>query len=308
MKTLDPLAGIATFLAVAETLSFSKAGKDLRLSRATVGAQVQDLEQRLGIRLFQRTTRRVALTEAGNAYRQALAGVLPQIREAERAATAFQDEAIGRLRISVPPDLGEGHIVPVVNEFLALNPAVAIELDLSLEAVDLVAQGFDLAVRGTISVEPNVVTRQIGSSPIVVCASPAYLARHGMPTHPEDLTQHACLHFSKLRWGRVWHFRRANSGIDEPTLRVPIMPRLECNDGRSLLAAAVEGGGVTLGAAFVVGPALRQGRLVPILADWHVASIPIHAVYPASRHIARKVRSFVALLTRRLSDHPDLRG
>lgn len=308
MKSLDPLAGVATFLAVAESLSFSKAGADMRISRATVGAQVQDLERRLGVRLFQRTTRRVALTEAGSAYRAALTGVLPQIREAERAAAAFQEEAIGRLRISVPPDLAEDHIVPVVNEFLARNPAVAVELDLSLEAVDLVAQGFDLAVRGTISVEPNTVTRRIGSSPIVICAAPAYLARHGVPRHPEDLAEHACLHFSRLRWGPVWHFQRVGGGPDAAPLRVPIVPRLACNDGRSLRAATLAGGGITLGAAFVLGPALREGRLVPVLTDWSVAPIPIHAVYPASRHIAAKVKSFVGLLTRRLADHPDLRG
>ncbi len=142
----------------------------------------------------------------------------------------------------------------------------------------------------------------------MTCASPDYLSRHGVPTHPEDLTRHACLHFSRLRWGRVWHFQRARDDEEGPVLRVPIVPRLECNDGRSLLAAAIEGGGITLEPTFVVGPAIRDGRLVPVLTDWRVASIPIHAVYPASPISRAKSAVFVALLADRLSDHPDLRG
>ncbi|WP_269456287.1 LysR family transcriptional regulator [Rhizobium quercicola] len=195
MRTLDPLAGIAAFLSVAETLSFSRAAEALDLSRATVGAQVQDLERRLGIRLLQRTTRTVSLTEAGNAYLQALSGVLPQVREAERAASAFQKEAIGRLRVSSAPDLGPDHLVPVIAKFLELNPGLSIDLDLSLQTVNLVEEKFDLAIRGTISLEPHVITRQIGASPIVVCASPSYLARHDKPKHPDELSQHSCLHF-----------------------------------------------------------------------------------------------------------------
>lgn len=301
MKTLDPLAGVAAFLSVAEAASFSRAAEALGMSRATVSAQVQELERRLGIRLLQRTTRTVALTEAGTAYLEALSGVLPQLREAERAAASFQREAVGRLRVSAAPDLGPDHIVPAVARFLELNPGLAIELDLSLETVNLVEERFDLAIRGTISVEPNVVTRQIGASPILVCAAPAYLARAGTPAHPDELARHACLHFSRLRWGRVWHFHRDGAG-----LRVPIVPRLESNDGRSLLAAAVAGLGIALEPAFVVGPAIRAGSLVPILADWEVATIPVHAVYPANRHIAVKVKTFVSFLAAHLATHPDL--
>ncbi len=301
MKTLDPLTGIAAFLAVAETLSFSRAAERLAMARPTVSSQVQDLERRLGVRLLQRTTRSVTLTEAGEAYYQALSGVIPQIREAERAAASFQQEAVGRIRVSAPPDLGADHIVPLASEFLKMNPGISIDLDLSLEAVNLVEEKFDLAIRGTISVEPNVITRQIGSSPILICASPEYVRRYGRPMRPEDLAEHSCLHFTKLRWGRVWYFSRG-----EEKLRVPIVPRFECNDGRSLLAAAVAGAGITLLPQFVVGPAVRGGDLAVLLEDWEVATIPIHAVYPANRHIAAKVRTFVGFLAERLGPHPDL--
>ncbi len=301
MKTLDPLSGIASFLTVAETMNFTKASEVLQLSRATVSAQIQELERRLGIRLLQRTTRIVSLTEAGAAYVQALSGVLAQVREAERMAGSFQQEAVGRLRVSAAPDLGPHHIVPALAKFLKLNPGLSIDLDLSPDAVNLVGEKFDLAIRGTISVEPNLITRQLGESPFIVCASHCYLEQFGMPEHPDDLTRHACLHFSKLRWGRVWHFSQG-----ETSRRVAIVPRMECNDGRSLLAAAVAGMGIALEPAFVVGPAIRSGDLVPVLRDWSLQTVPVHAVYPANRHIAVKVRTFVQFLAEQLSDHPDL--
>ncbi len=302
MKTLDPLAGVAAFLSVAETLSFSRTAELLSMSRATVSAQVVELEKRLGIRLLQRSTRTVTLTEAGAAYVQAMSGVLPQVREAERAATSFQKDAVGRIRISSAPDLGPDHLVPAIAKFLELNPGISIELDLSLETVNLIDEKFDLAIRGTISVEPNVITRQLGTSPVVVCASPAYIERHGAPDHPNALSSHSCLHFSKLRWGRLWRFIR--DGVDA---HVPIEPKLECNDGRSLLSAAVAGIGIALEPTFVVGPAIREGKLVRVLEDWEITTVPVHAVYPANRHIAVKVKTFVSFLAAHLADHPDLR-
>lgn len=302
MKTLDPLAGISAFLAVAETLSFSKAADALELGRATVSAQVQDLEKRLGIRLFQRTTRAVALTEAGAAYLQALSGVVPQVREAERAAAAFQHEAVGRMRVSTAPDMAPDHIVPAITAFLKLNPGLSIDLELTTETVNLVEEKFDLAIRGTISVEPNLITRQLGESPVILSASPDYIARRGAPLHPENLAHHDCLHFSRLRWGRLWQFQKG-----EETLRTPIVPRLECNDGRSLLAAAIGGLGIAMEPTFVVGPAIRRGELVPVMSDWSIATVPLHAVYPANRHIAAKVKTFVAFLANHLAEHPDLK-
>lgn len=303
MKSLDPLEGIATFLAVAESLNFSRAAEATGLSRATVSAQLRALEQRLGTVLLQRTTRSVRLSEAGAAYRDALVGVLPQVREAEHAVASFQKESVGRLRVAAPPELAADYLAPAIAGFMAEHPALAIELDLSYAAVNLVEAGFDLAIRGTISVEPNLVTRKLGASPVLLAASPGYLARAGTPASPEALSAHACLHFSELRWGRVWHFTR-----DGAELRVPIVPRLEVNDGRTLRQAALAGGGITLLPGFLLGPDLRAGRLVRLFPDWTIATVPINAVYPANRHIASKVRAFVAYLARRLGQEPDLGG
>lgn len=302
MKTLDPLAGISAFLTVAETLSFSKAAETLDVGRATVSAQVMDLERRLGIRLFQRTTRAVALTEAGSAYLQALSGVLPQVREAERAAASFQQEAVGRMRVSTAPDMGPDHVIPAISAFLKLNPGLSIDLELGIDTVNLVEEKFDLAIRGTISIEPNLVTRKLGESPIILAASPEYIARRGAPVRPEELAHHDCLHFSRLHWGKLWHFQKG-----EEKLRIPIVPRFECNDGRGLAAAAIRGLGIALEPTFVVGPAIRRGELVPVMSDWSIATVPLHAVYPANRYIAAKVKTFVSFLANRLADHPDLK-
>ena len=295
MKSLDPLAGVSVFLTLAETLNFSKAASHLDLSRATVSAQLQSLEKRLGIRLFQRSTRNVVLTEDGAAYRQALTGVLPQIREAERAAASFQKEVVGRIRISAPPDLGHKHIVPLIAEFLKANPGVSIELDLSYGSVNLVEEGYDLAIRAAIAVEPNLITRQIGQAVVFACASPDYIKRHGMPRHPEELSAHSCLHLPVLRWGRMWLLTQG-----ETTVRVPIIPRFEVNSGLSLREAALAGAGITLLPTFLIGADLKAGRLVALLEDWEVVSIPIHAVYPANRHITMKVRQFVSFVAERL--------
>ena len=295
MKSLDPLEGIAAFLTVGKHLSFTKAAEELRMSRATIGAQVQALEAKLGVRLLHRSTRNVVLTEAGIAYQQSLIGILPQVREAERAALSHHDEVVGRLKITVPPEFAQLHMAPIIAEFLIQNPAVSIDISFSHRAVNLIEEGYDLAIRGTIAVEPNLITRHIGDSPMIVCASPDYLARRGRPMEPADLPEHACLHFSGLRWGNVWIFKK-----DDTNVRVPIVPRYLANDGLSLKDVAVAGAGLTLVPMFEIGPEIRDGRLVRVLEDWTIGSVPIHAVYPANKNIASKVRRFTDFLVKRL--------
>ncbi|RVT99577.1 LysR family transcriptional regulator [Rhodovarius crocodyli] len=301
MTDRDPLEGVAVFLAIADHLSFTSAATALGLSRATVSAQLSALEARLGARLFNRSTRQVHLTEAGAAYREALTGVLARAREAERAVAALQGEASGRLKLSAPPDLGQRFLVPMIAEFTARLPAISIELDLSHRAVDLVGQGFDLAIRGTFAVEPSLVTRRIGSSPVRVVASPAYLKRHGTPRTAAELAGHRLLHFSLLRWGRAWHLKR--NGVEE---EIPVAPGFSVNDGEALRMAALHGMGVTLLPGFIIGDDVRAGRLVPILPEWAPPPVPLHAVYPANRHIAAKVKRFVDFLARRFRGNPDL--
>lgn len=295
MRSVDPLEGLASFITVAKHLSFTKAAEELSMSRATVSAQVQALEAKLGVRLLQRSTRAVVLTEAGAAYFQSLIGIIPQVREAERAALSYQEEVVGRLKMTVPPEFAQLHMAPVIAEFLKRNPSVSIDVTFSHRAVNLIDEGYDLAIRGTIVLEPNLITRHLGDSPLIICAAPEYLAKHGAPTEPIELADHACLHFSGLRWGNVWVLKR-----DGLTLRIPIVPRYLANDGITLRDVAVAGAGLTLLPMFEIGPEIRDGRLVRVLDTWEIGSVPIHAVYPANKNIASKVRRFTDFLVKRL--------
>lgn len=295
MRSLDPLEGLAAFITVAKHLSFTRAAEELGMSRATVGAQVQALERKLGVRLLQRSTRAVVLTEAGSAYFQSLVGIIPQVREAERAALSYQEEVVGRLKMTVPPEFAQIHMAPIIAKFLKRNPSLSIDVTFSHRAVNLIDEGYDLAIRGTIVLEPNLITRHLGDSPLVLCAAPDYIEKHGLPDEPMDLPGHACLHFSGLRWGNVWILRK-----DGHTLRIPIVPRYLANDGISLRDVALAGAGITLLPMFEIGPEIRSGRLVRLLEDWTIGSIPVHAVYPDNRNIASKVRRFTDFLVKRL--------
>jgi DNA-binding transcriptional LysR family regulator len=303
MKTSDPLNGLAVFLAVAEHLSFTRAAEMLAMSRPTVSAQVDQLERRLGVRLLHRSTRHLTLTQAGAAFHDRLKDVTAIVHDAERAAIHHQEEPVGRLRIAAPPDLGSSHLTPMIAGFLAAHPEIEIELELSNATVNLIERKFDLAVRGTIRIDETLITRKLGESAVLICASPDYLSRRGVPETPEDLSLHHCLHFSGLRWGRIWEMRQGDD-----LRRIPITPNFEANDGRTLCTAALYGLGITLLPTFLVGPHIRAGHLVRILADWHIAEVPLHAVYPDNRLIAAKVKSFVAYLAAEFRRDPDLSG
>ncbi|SPL62416.1 LysR family transcriptional regulator [Ochrobactrum soli] len=298
MKIRDPLAGLWVFLPLAETLNFSRTATTLGVSRATVTAQIQELEQRLGVRLLQRTTRYVALTEAGFAYKNALAGILAQAKEAEHEAKFYQDERIGTIRLSVSPDLGQQYLATMIADYLVQNPGLNILMDLSLESVDLVEKGFDIAIRGTMELADSLVVRKLASCNLVLCASPDYLSNSREIANPGDLSGHACLHFLPLSWGQNWRFVRA---ADNEHCSVHFTPRLETNDSISLREAARAGAGITLLPEYVVRNELRIGSLVHLLPEWKSAALPIHAIYPANRHITAKIRHFVSFLAKALS-------
>ena len=303
MKTVDPLHGLAAFLAVAEHESFTAGAAALGLTRATVSAQVAELEARLGVRLLHRSTRSVRLTPAGVAYRSRLADLPGRMVEAERAARAEQTAPEGRLRVTAPPDLAMRFLVPWVAEFLGRHPAISIEMELSNAPRNLIESRFDLAIRGTLVVEENLVTRALGKSRLITCARADYLARRGVPDVPMDLVGHDLLHFSGLRQGRSWSYLRGEERVD-----VPISPRLELSDGWALRAAALEGAGVVQLPAFIIGHDLREGRLEQVLTGWQGRPVPLHAVYPDNRLIAARVKAFVAFLAAKARLEVDLQA
>ncbi|MEZ5796374.1 MAG: LysR family transcriptional regulator [Paracoccaceae bacterium] len=303
MKTVDPLHGLAAFLAVAEHQSFTAGAAAMGLTRATVSAQVAELEARLGVRLLHRSTRNVRLTPAGEAFRARLDDLPGRVAEAERAARAEHSAPEGRLRVTAPPDLAMRFLVPWVAEFLRLHPGISIEMELSNAPRNLIESRFDLAIRGTLAVGENLVTRALGQSRLIACARADYLAQRGVPQAPMDLVGHDLLHFAALRQGRSWSFLRGQERVD-----VPVSPRLELSDGWALRSAALEGAGVVQLPAFIIGHDLREGRLQPVLTEWQGRPVPLHAVYPDNRLIAARVRTFVAFLAAKAKAEADLQA
>ena len=293
---MDALRQIEAFVAVVRAGSYVKGAERQETSKAVLSRQVLELETRLGTRLLNRTTRRLSLTETGAAYFERCVQILDDLREADAAAGATTATARGRLRINAPLTFGNLHLAPLWGEFLKLHPAVELDITLTDRVVDLVEEGFDLAVRiaptGRLP-SSSLVARTIADDRIVLCASPGYLRGAPALTHPADLAAHAVMAYAWWSGGDTWQF----SGADGATADVTVRPRLRTNSGDTCRAAALADQGVIYQPAFLVGPDLRAGRLVELLSDWHGPTLDIHAVYPSRTHLSGKVRAMVDFLT-----------
>ena len=292
---MDALRQIEAFVAVVRAGSYVKGAERQETSKAVLSRQVLELETRLGTRLLNRTTRRLSLTETGAAYFERCVQILDDLREADAAAGATTATARGRLRINAPLTFGNLHLAPLWGEFLKLHPAVELDITLTDRVVDLVEEGFDLAVRiaptGRLP-SSSLVARTIADDRIVLCASPGYLRGAPALTHPADLAAHAVMAYAWWSGGDTWQF----SGADGATADVTMRPRLRTNSGDTCRAAALADQGVIYQPAFLVGPDLRAGRLVELLSDWRGPTLDIHAVYPSRTHLSGKVRAMVDFL------------
>ena len=286
---------IEAFVAVVRAGSYVKSAEHQETSKAVLSRQVLELETRLGTRLLNRTTRRLSLTETGAAYFERCVQILDDLREADAAAGATTATARGRLRINAPLTFGNLHLAPLWGEFPKLHPAVELDITLTDRVVDLVEEGFDLAVRiaptGRLP-SSSLVARTIADDRIVLCASPGYLRGAPALTHPADLAAHAVMAYAWWSGGDTWQF----SGADGATADVTVRPRLRTNSGDTCRAAALADQGVIYQPAFLVGPDLRAGRLVELLSDWRGPTLDIHAVYPSRTHLSGKVRAMVDFL------------
>ena len=296
---MDALTDIAVFVRVVERGSFTLAAGDLALSRAVVSKYLSRLEDRLGARLLHRTTRRLSLTEAGAALFEASRGALERIEEAEAAVAHFQTKPRGRLRVSAPMSFGILHLGPAMADFAGAYPEITLDVRLDDRFVNLVEDGFDVAVRIGALTDSSLVARKIATTRAVTCASPAYLAEHGEPETPEDLASHNCLVYSYL--ADVWRFT-APDGREIP---VAVKGSLRINNGIVLAEAAVAGHGILVTPSFYVAPLMRSGRLKQILPRFKLKEIGIHAVYPQRGHVPPKVRAFVDFLAQRFGRKPE---
>ena len=298
---MDNLTDVAVFVRVVERGSFTLAADDLDLSRAVVSKYLSRLEERLGARLLNRTTRRLSLTEAGAALFEASKGAIERIEEAEAAVARFQAEPRGRLRVSAPMSFGILHLGPAMADFARAHPKVTLDVKLDDRFVNLVEEGIDVAVRIGVLTDSSLVARKLAVTRAVACASPEYLARHGEPETPEDLASHNCLIYSYLATANVWRFT-ASDGREIP---VAVTGTFRINNGIVLAEAALAGHGILMTPSFYVAPLLRAGKLKRILPAYRLKELGIYAVYPQREHVPPKVRAFADFLAQRFGRKPD---
>ena len=292
--SLDHLAAMAIFAKVVETKSFTAAARELGLSKSAVSKQVSALEDRLGARLLNRTTRRLALTEVGAAFYDRCSRIVAEADEAELAVTHMTAEPRGELRVNIPFSFGQRHVAPLLCEFMRTYPEVSIDVTLEDRYVDLIADGYDLAIRVGNLTDSSLIARKLASTRPLVVASPDYWAQHGKPLHPRELADHQCLIYTYQRMGNVWQF-------GEETVRVN--GRMHANNGDVLRMAAVDGHGVAVTPDFIIWQDVREGRLEVALEDYELPPFGIYAVYPHSRHLSPKVRAFVDFLVGKYGEH-----
>jgi DNA-binding transcriptional LysR family regulator len=298
---MDRFHALHTFAKVVELGSFARAADRLDLSTSAISRQVAELEAQLGVRLLNRTTRRLSLTEAGQAYYERCVQLLADLAEADSAVRATAVEPKGRLRVTCGVTFGERYLAPAAAEFGALHPDMVFDLDLSDRVVDLVEEGFDLAIRIGSGGSQALVSRRLGTTRMVCCAAPSYLSRRGTPQAPEELTAHECLAYTYVAVPDSWTFEDRDGG----RMTVRTKTRHRANNGRMLAALAAEGLGIAYEPDFIVAPEIRSGRLVQLLPDYSTPASPIAAVYPSRRHLSAKVRSFVDFLVARFAGAPD---
>jgi DNA-binding transcriptional LysR family regulator len=289
---VDRFSALTAFARVVEAGSFARAAGRLGVSVSSVSRQVADLETHLGARLLNRTTRRLSLTETGQSFYERCVQLLADLEEAEVAVTAASIVPRGTLRLTCSATFGARHLAPAIAAFAARHTQVRFDVELSERTVDLVDEGFDLAVRIGPTGSQNLVGRKIGATRLVCCAAPSYLERHGEPLVPEDLATHVCLTYEYLPNKNVWLFRDPG-GAERP---VRIAGALNANSGRFLEAMAAEGVGISREPDFIVGPDVRAGRLKPILRGFEPPPMNIYVVYPSRRHLSAKVRAFADFL------------
>lgn len=298
---LDRLTGMQVFSRVAALGSFSAAARALGLSQTMATKHVAAIEDRLGVKLLHRTTRRLSLTEPGRRYLDAAERILAELEEAEAIAAAERVEARGTLRVNAPVGFGVREIAPLMPDFARRHPALTVELGLNDRFVDLVEEGWDLAVRIGALANSTMVARRLAPCRTVLCAAPAYLAARGTPRTVADLADHNCLGYTLSRDVGVdrWAFGRDGAVV------VPVTGNLRANNGAALAAAAVAGQGLSYQPTFYVAEQLRSGRLVAVTLDHPTVELDgIFAVYPSDRRPPAKVRAWIDFLLERLGPEP----
>lgn len=291
---------MAAFVRAVERGGFSPAARELGLTPSAISKLVTRMENRLGVRLLNRSTRRLALTPEGEAFFHRAQRILADIEEAENEVARFRSRPRGRLRLNVGTAFGSHQLVPALPEFLARFPEIELELTMTDRLVDLMEEGADVGLRTGELADSSLVARKICDMERVICASPAYLERHGRPRKPEDLLGHNCLVIAGSPQFQRWPFNVAD-GVRE----VAVSGNVSANNAETLVQLAEMGLGIIRLADVIVGQAIAAGRLRPVLADvHHVEPLPLHAVFPQGRHRSPRVAALVEFLLEKFADAP----
>lgn len=297
---MDQFTALRVFSEVARAGSFSRAARALRLSKSAISKYVAGLEDMLGTKLFRRTTRHVSLTEDGLAYLARVRRILDELDDANRSVAAVGAPPRGTLRVNSALAFGLRHVAPLIPQFLRTYPDIRVDLELADRFVDLVEEGFDIAIRIGDLTDSSLVARRLARVRILLAASPAYLSAHGTPGAARELADHACLLYRGRHGHSEWRLRQG-----ETMRTVRVSGPLVANNGEALAAAARGGLGIARLPAFMVEDAIASGELVEILPECRPDSEPVHAVYPAGRHLPQKVRLFSDFLADRLGRPTD---
>lgn len=288
------------FAQVVKARSFSGAAARLGISKSRVSKSVARLEAALGVRLLQRSTRRLSLTEVGEAYFEHCDRIVDEMAQAENTIGSLHREPRGKLRFSAPVAFSTLHVAPALADFMLQYPELAVDMTISDRLVNLVDEGYDLALRIAPAPGDNLVARRLAPIRRKICGSPAYLARWGVPEKPEDLAGHNCLDYTYLTTQGFWHLRGPAGDIS-----VPVAGSLRINDDEALSQAVLGGLGLALLPTFIVGSELQAGRLVEVLPGYVPVERFIYAVHLPNRHLPLKVRAFIDFLQQRFGDEPE---
>lgn len=293
---MDKFESLRAFTQVIDSGGFAAAARQMGLTRSAVNKLVMNLEDQLGVQLLHRTTRKVTPTNTGLAFYERCITILADLEEAELAVTRLHEEPKGTLRINAPMSFGTLHLAPLVADFLVQYPDLKIELALSDRIIDPIEEGFDITVRiAQPPVSPSLIVHELGEVPMVICASPSYLEKHGSPMHPQDLRNHACLHYGHIASTSYWQLTGPD-GEHQAKINGPLCS----NNGEVLRDAAIEGLGLTLLPKFIVGEDIKHKTLLPVLKDYRPPGMSICILYPVNRHLSAKIMLFTEFLGQRV--------
>ena len=297
---MDRFENMETFIRVVEAGSISGAADRAGIAKSAVSRRLKELEAHLGVELFHRTTRRMNLTDTGRAFYHQCVRILEDVLEAELATSQAHCRLKGGLKVALPSTFGLMHMGPAINEFLLMHPHIEIDLDFNDRTVDLMQEGFDLAIRIANLPDSSLIARRLAPIEFVLCGSPAYLEKNGAPQSPEDLVNHQCLVYSLQRDSERWSFHDPQGDV----IKIRILPYLKASSGEFLCSATVDGLGIVYMPSFIVFKEIEQGRLVPLLKDYRQSDLNAYAIYPQTRHLSQRVRAFVDFLVKRFEGVP----